>query len=447
MSCLETTRERGRLLVQSPTGTGKTLIAHLTIALLAAEVSDRFPRILVVVPTRALLTQHSFDAGWLRRFGLAINVLGPDMPPALFNHLLGSYGVMITTPVTLANRTALLGDDALTGIDCVVFDEIDTYLTVEELEERRDVGPALRACLDHNLPVVGFTGTHLTDTQVEVWRKSGFSEKQAAIPPGWMPFTPTRFVGVRDDLVIAEDEKIRERIRSSYAQLKQELGTTAEVSWSTVRKLARSGDASAASLLLAMTERLQLFESPGSTGAKYEAIVNSAGESGSTLVLTRYRETAGLITAQLSEAGIPALHVDGSMNRIDIERRTAQFRDRSRDDVETLVMTRELGGRGLDFPSASRVVLVSPRSNYQAVAQELARIRSRQADQKQAIIFYYEDTEEAAKGRRLGDSLRRDKYGDDHLFKIDDLPATFSLDAFESRNLRNEESLIPGGRF
>jgi hypothetical protein len=112
-----------------------------------------------------------------------------------------------------------------------------------------------------------------------------------------------------------------------------------------------------------------------------------------------------------------------------------------------LVMTRDLGGRGLDFPSAARVILVSPRSNYQTVAQELARIRSRNASAKEAPIYLYDDTEEAGKGRRLGENLSRDKYGGHRLFDVADLPPAFELDAFESRNLRNEESLTPGYAF
>jgi superfamily II DNA or RNA helicase len=82
--CHETAKKGGRLLVQSPTGTGKTLIAQLAVALLAEEYKERFPRVLVVVPTRALLMQHAVDAGWLRSQGLAIHVLHSDVPAPMF---------------------------------------------------------------------------------------------------------------------------------------------------------------------------------------------------------------------------------------------------------------------------------------------------------------------------------------------------------------------------
>jgi superfamily II DNA or RNA helicase len=447
VSCLDAIRDRERLLVEAPTGTGKTLIAHLTVALLTHDVRDRYPRVLVIVPTRALLAQHSFDAGWLRRFGLAIHMLTPDTPPLLFAHVLEAYGVLLTTPVTLSNRLSVTGAEALAGFDCAIFDEIDTYLTIEELKERQDIGPALQLCLEAGLPTIGFTGTHLTQAQLDAWRASGFSERQVAIPRDWMPLTPVRFEGVTDSRVIRLDEGIRERIKTAYSRLKEELGITGDIPWSDVRRLARSGNQTAASLLLAMTERLQLFESGGSTDAKYRGIVEISRQPGPTLILTRYRDVAALLAAKLLDSAVTAVHLHGGMNRMEIERKSSDFRERDGRDVAALVITRELGGRGLDFPSAARVVLISPRSNYQAVAQELARIRSRFANQKEALVFYYERTEEAAKGRRLGVNLRRDKYGDDSLFTVTGLPPVFELDPFESRNLRNEESLAPDRPF
>ena len=133
------------------------------------------------------------------------------------------------------------------------------------------------------------------------------------------------------------------------------------------------------------------------------------------------------------------------MTRLDIEAGTSSFRSRGKDDVCTLVLTRDLGGRGLDFPQAARVILISPRSNHQTVAQEFARIRSRTNNRKQAVIFYYANTEEAAKAHRLAVTLRADRYGDHHLDDIPEPPPKGELTDFESRNLRNEESLIPAG--
>lgn len=443
LRCLQTIRARkkpGRLLVQSPTGTGKTLIAHLAIALLADELSSRPPRVLVVVPTRALLAQHTVDASWLRNYHLAVNELSSDLPPVVYLRMLESFGMTITTPITLGNRTQLLGEDVVSRLDCVIFDEIDTYLTVDDLDPRQDIGPALGLCLRQNVPIIGFTGTHLTPTQIDVWTAGGFTAFQPTVDTDWMPLTPTTFEPVYDSGVIERDVLIRERIARLFQQLADIYG---DVPWSLVKRLAKLGDDTATRLLREMTDRLKLFESNGTKGAKYQAVVDSTNQPGPTLVLTRYVHSARDIAAALSAAGIETSQVDGTMSRSDIEEGTNAFRQRGENEVCALVLTRELGGRGLDFPHAGRVILISPRSNHQTVAQELARIRSRTSNRKQAVVLYYQHTEEAAKAHRLAVALRADRYGDHHLFEIPDAPPKTDLMAFESRNLRNEESLIP----
>lgn len=269
------------MLVQSPTGTGKTLIAHLAIALLAGELKSRLPRVLVVVPTRALLAQHVVDAGWLRTLGLAINELGPHLSPLMYMRALASFGVMITTPITLRNRTALLGEEPIAALDCVIFDEIDTYLTVDDLDPRQDIGPALALCMRQHVPIIGFTGTHLTSTQVNVWTHGGFGTLQPAVDADWMPLTPTRFEPVRDAGVSRSDAVTRERIGQLYKELSDKYG--GNIRWSDLKRLARLGDDTATKLLREMTERLKLFESNGTVGAKYRAVVDTANQPGPTL--------------------------------------------------------------------------------------------------------------------------------------------------------------------
>jgi superfamily II DNA or RNA helicase len=431
-------KKPGRMLVQSPTGTGKTLIAHLAIALLAGEL-DRPPRVLVVVPTRALLGQHAVDARWLRGLGLAVNDLGSELPPLIYMRMLEAFGVMITTPITLHNRTHRLGENAVSELDCVIFDEIDTYLTVDDLDPRQDIGPALALCMRQNVPIVGFTGTHLTPSQIEVWTAGGFKQLQPRVDSDWMPLTPTVFQPVYDLGVIQQDAVIRDRIGRLYQELTDKYGP---VPWSLLKKLAKLGDDTATKLLREMTVRLKLFESAGTTGAKYKAVVDTTSQPGPTLILTRYVHSAREIAAELSRAGVDTTQADGTMGRARIESCTNAFRHRRENEQCALVLTRDLGGRGLDFPQAKRVLLISPRSNHQTVAQELARIRSRTDNRKQAVVFYYQNTEEAAKARRLATTLRADQYGEHHLFDIPELPPKLELTEFESRNLRNEESLV-----
>jgi hypothetical protein len=353
--------------------------------------------------------------------------------------MLEAFGVMITTPITLRNRTQLLGEEAVSGLDCVIFDEIDTYLTVDDLDPRQDIGPALGLCMRQNVPIIGFTGTHLTPSQVDVWTAGGFNQLQPRVDSDWMPLTPTLFEAVHDVGVIERDAAIRERIGRLFQELTDKYGP---VPWSLLKKLAKLGDDTATRLLREMTERLKLFESNGTTGAKYQAVVDTTNQPGPTLVLTRYVHSAREIAAVLSRAGIDTSQIDGTMSRARIEACTNAFRHRLENEECALVLTRDLGGRGLDFPRAARVILISPRSNHQTVAQELARIRSRTNNRKQAVVFYYQHTEEAAKARRLATTLRADRYGEHHLFDIPELPPKPQITEFESRNLRNEESLV-----
>jgi superfamily II DNA or RNA helicase len=114
------------------------------------------------------------------------------------------------------------------------------------------------------------------------------------------------------------------------------------------------------------------------------------------------------------------------------------------DASRALVVTRQLGGRGLDFPNASKLFVVSPRSNYQETMQEVARIRSRQSASKTATIVYYADTAEEAKARRLGKYLQHAKYGENALFDVVGVPNdAYELRPYERIQL-NVEEYLPG---
>jgi superfamily II DNA/RNA helicase len=438
---LSVVRDGGRLLVLAPTGSGKTLISQLVAALLAEEYKRKIPRVLVVVPSRGLVEQHFVDAAWLRNgSGMALHMLSSDTPLPMVAAMMRSYGVVFTTPVTVARRLAMLPHDVdgLRGFDCALFDEIDTYLTVDDLAERRDTFPALQACLDAALPVIGFTGTNLDSAQVKAWKSRSFREAKAAVPEDWLPSTNVQFVGVRDQVVIDGDTHIREELRRAFLAL-QAGGLTP--TWREVKKLASGGDPRALRILTLCAERLALFESLGSTGQKVGVVVDGA-RAGTSLILTRFRRSAEDISGRLNEVGVHSTFAHGGMTREDIAFVLNGFRTAAADATTALVLTRELGGRGLDFPNASRAFLFSPRSNHQAVAQELARIRSRRGSLKPATVIYYESTEEAAKAHRLGLSLRHQRYEGKALFNIGDLPADdYRLVGIEGRISYYEETV------
>jgi superfamily II DNA or RNA helicase len=441
--CLESIDRRGRLLVEAPTGSGKTLISHLVAGLLAGELRDRFPRVLVVVPSRSLLHQHVEDAAWLGpAFDLAVHRLDPDVPMSLFDGVMRSPGVVHTTPITLTNRLSAwpAGPRLLAGFDVAIFDEVDTYLTVDELLERRDTWPALQMCRDAGLPVIGFTGTHLTRRQEDTWRRYGFAKFEAEVPEDWMPYTPVHFVPVHDDEVSYEDAEIREELRQAFRALTMERRYA--VTWGDVKRLGRWGHPGALKILGLCGDRLRLFESPRYLDAKLAAISAETAKPGPALLLARFRDTAQTLEWSADATGVTVFRADGSMKRSDIGYAMNQFRAMSADAQGVLVITRELGGRGLDFPSAARIVVASPRSSYQAVAQELARIRSRKSMPKSAVITYFADTEEQAKALRLARHLASERFRKSALFEVTEMPGdTYRLEPLESRILAYEESL------
>ncbi len=433
--CLRAVDDRDRLLVQAPTGSGKTLISQLAIAVYADELPDRYPRALVIVPSRGLLAQHFYDAGWLRSRHLALHMLDSDLEVHRFGTLLDSYGVFFSTPVTLNNRLQYFSE-ALAGFDLVIFDEIDTYLTVDELDERRDTWPVLQSVLESGLPVVGFTGTNLEQHQLNAWEGRAFATYQAEVPADWMPQTRVQFLGIDDPDVILQDAAIREDLSKAFGGLPGGSNMT----WGAIKALAREGDKNALAVLRLCGERLRLFESPGSNLQKYERLAEDAVRRGPCLVMSRYVDVAQALESVLS-ARLPTRQIDGQQPREQIRSGMEWFRERPKGEEAALVMTRDLGGRGLDFPAAESVLFVSPRSNYQTVAQEIARIRSRAGAVKQSTIYFYAGTEEQAKAQRLAAHMQAQTFRDANLFELADPPEAVELRDFESRNMAYEESL------
>jgi superfamily II DNA/RNA helicase len=429
-----------RLLLQAPTGAGKTLIAYLAAALLAETRGTDF-RGLVVVPSRPLLRQHLVDAGWLRQaVGLPIHVLTPNEPFRMWQAILNGPGLICTTPHSLRSRLERLGGFAsLPPFDLAQFDEIDLFLTVD-LEERQDIWPVLDDAIAAATPVVGYTGTSLSPGQIAEWENRGFVPWQPTIPEDWLPFTRVNFQGVRNQEVILRDLDISAKLSSAYRRYESVGGNP--LSWYQIKVDARASGArgqEARAILTLHAERLKLFEGEGDSAGKLAALVDSL-RNRTGLVLTRYIFSAVEAAATLNDAGIRAFQADGQMPPSEAERFARAFRDGG---VPALVITRDLGGRGLDFPTADTALLLSPRSNYQTVAQELARIRSRRGQQKEVTVLYYEETTEALKAFRLASHLVRDnRYGSQALFEVTGVPdEVIPSDPFERAHVTLEESV------
>src|SRR5262249_10935581 len=129
--------DRDRILIQAPTGSGKTLVSQLGLALLARTKTDF--RAIVVVPSRGLIDQHFAAGSWLRQAAdIPLHVVDASTPRRVAHSILTGPGLVFTTPITLHNRMhSIAGFVDLSRYDLAVFDEIDTFVTVDDGAERR----------------------------------------------------------------------------------------------------------------------------------------------------------------------------------------------------------------------------------------------------------------------------------------------------------------------
>jgi superfamily II DNA or RNA helicase len=298
--------------------------------------------------------------------------------------------------------------------------------------------PSCKGCIDAERPILGFTGTALSDPAIRQWELHGFRRFEPDIPDGWLPYTAVEFVGIRNAAVAAEDARIDDRLRAAYKAYEDEGGNPR--SWQMIKLDAQGGPRAqtARRILTLHVDRLLLFEGTNDTAGKLEGVRKAlVGKTG--IVLCRYIAAAKAMHAYLNLSRHDVIQADGTMTRAELERHAYALRS---GETDVLIMTRELGGRGLDFPQVQTAALLSPRSQYQAVAQELARIRSRRQLIKRTSIFYYQDTTETAKARRLAEHLSRDnRYRGHALFEVTDIPAADAVPERELAHLVNEEAI------
>jgi ATP-dependent RNA helicase DeaD len=135
------------LIVRAKTGSGKTL-AFLLPLLQNMKVGERFPRMLILSPTRELAQQSAREAEWLARFmdlSVVSLVGGLEMGPQL-RALREGAAIVVGTPGRTLDHVQR-GSLDTKNIGCVILDEGDQMLDMgfrEELEGILDSLPRER---------------------------------------------------------------------------------------------------------------------------------------------------------------------------------------------------------------------------------------------------------------------------------------------------------------
>jgi superfamily II DNA or RNA helicase len=153
----------------------------------------------------------------------------------------------------------------------------------------------------------------------------------------------------------------------------------------------------ARSILEAQHRRVQLYEDAlGGRGRKLAAARRLAKAHRPAVVFRREICTGKAVAAGIRVKATTVAH--------------SQMGDRYIGNIQLfkegyakiLVMTRDLGKRGVDFPMAKSLVVLSPKNSVTAMDQELCRTRSTvKGGEKQVYVLYYARTYEEEKLRSL----------------------------------------------
>ena len=168
------------------------------------------------------------------------------------------------------------------------------------------------------------------------------------------------------------------------------------------------------------------------------AIKPTAKERVVNQILKIRRKEKGLVFCRFIELGETlflqnnsnqnSLLIHGELNAKDMMKRMSAFRWKS--SASIAFMTRDLGGRGLDFPTADYMVLYSPKSNFRVVDQEICRIRSNRTKIKPIYLMFYSGTTEEAKAMRLLDKMADfQTLGNNNVYSVDNSSSIKFLDS------------------
>lgn len=411
----------GSLVLTLPQGTGKTFVSQL----IAYEYLRRNvgAKVLVIAPTKELRQQYVRMAAWMGTLNPRLAVLDFKEPFSQVrkqvNRMVEGATIIVTTPEMFTNRLHWLSSRSFKSIRLCVLDEVDLWLIDDFDEPEENRYHAALSELKVRLKGQGTRFLGLTASDLSRRGRALLIDDLGCkeLTPfhksvvKWLPKLRIEPVLCSDPMVVAQDEAISEKSSNLIGRLNAE--TDGELRnhhdddfWPFVKALATGVRGPlAASLALALLDnerkRLQLFEDVPFGEAKVRRGAGLAGQGRPSVAYCREIELIKRLERE-SWRKQPAIAHSALGDRYLLE--TLRFKVGDRD---ILLMTRDLGKRGLDFPMARSLILFSPKSSARVMDQELCRTRGQRKDRTSKIVYvlYYGGTYEEEKMRRVTGEL------------------------------------------
>lgn len=141
-------------------------------------------------------------------------------------------------------------------------------------------------------------------------------------------------------------------------------------------------------------------------GTKFDALVSLIKKELDSfhkiVVFSRYVAPVEGIDRMLQEMGIKSSFVHGSQAPAERNSILSRFKT---GNIEVLIASRELFGRGFDLPEADVAIFYSPKDNVRTIWQEFLRIRGTVADPKHIFVLFCLWTAEESKMGRLLEAM------------------------------------------
>jgi superfamily II DNA or RNA helicase len=407
---------RGSLVLTLPQGTGKTFVSQLITYEYLRRNAGR--KALVIAPTKELRQQYVRMAEWMGKLTPRLMVLEFKEPFSEIrkqvNLVVEEADIIVTTPELFTNRTDWISARSFKSIQLCVLDEVDLWLIDDFHDPEANRYHAAVSDLKVRLKAQSTRFLGLTASSLSHRGRALLVDDLGCLELApfhksivkWLPKVRVEPVLCFDPIVVAADKAISEKSSNLVGRLNAETGDELKNHrddfWLFIKALANGCRGPlAATLALALLDnerkRLQLFEDVPSGTAKIRHGAKLARNGRPSVVYCRQVELVNRFAREDWQSP-PAIAYSGLGDRYLLE--TERFKVGDRD---VLLMTRDLGKRGLDFPMARSLVLCSPKSSSRVMDQELCRTRGQRKDRISKIVhvLYYGGTYEEEKMRRI----------------------------------------------